>query len=121
MPCVISAKDKIEFFEYKGYKCLIRKAWNVFCGYVGLPKGHKFYKVSYDDLNNTIDVHGDLTFSDFFVDVEGKETDGLWYLGFDTAHSGDFEENYNEDGGKTKNEVSLTYELAAEVLANEGP
>jgi hypothetical protein len=58
---------------------------------VGIPKGHKFWGVGYEEANVTndelaeiqADVHGGLTYSD-------KGDDGWWYFGFDTAHSVDF-------------------------------
>lgn len=74
-------------------------------GYVLLPYNHPFYGVHYDDID--ANVHGGLTFSDYF-DVERfpewvknreiggditmenyKNFDKYWMIGFDTAHSGD--------------------------------
>ncbi len=57
------------------------------CGYVGIPKGHKFWGMEYDshdelsEIGN--DVHGGLTYSQ-------PENDGYWYFGFDTNHYNDF-------------------------------
>jgi len=77
--------------EPSGYKCRIvrNEITGTLCGYVGIPKGHRFFGVGYDEdrdkeLGDISDnVHGGLTYS-----VEG--VDGWWYFGFDTAHSDDF-------------------------------
>jgi hypothetical protein len=76
--------------EPSGYKCRItrNKTTGTLCGYVGIPKGHVFWGVGYDEGNDEADaiaddVHGGLTYSQ-----EGD--DGWWYFGFDTAHSVDF-------------------------------
>lgn len=55
------------------------------CGYVGLPKKSKFYKVPYDDI--PVDVHGGLTYDSDNLHMQ-PETN-LWWIGFDCAHSGD--------------------------------
>ena len=91
---IVITEPNTETFEYKGYKCLIRRTSHGgnLNGYVGLPKGHRFYEKHYDDLN--IDCHGGLTWGDFWKD----QNDDLWYIGFDTAHSGDylpFEQMFN--------------------------
>jgi hypothetical protein len=55
-------------------------------GYVDLPKTHPMYGVQYDDIN--VDVHGGLTYS--------EEVNGMWRVGFDTAHAGDNYNNWNK-------------------------
>lgn len=52
-------------------------------GYVMLPKDHPMFGVHYNDI--PVGVHGGLTYS--------EEKDGLWVVGFDTAHAGDNAEN----------------------------
>lgn len=78
--------DEVEF-EHCGLKCKILRVKTLghLCGYVGIPENHRFYKKSYDDLNeiNELEVHGGLTFSDTIGN------DGLWYFGFDAAHGCD--------------------------------
>jgi hypothetical protein len=49
------------------------------CGYVGVPEGHPMYGKHYDEVN--VYVHGGLTFS--------HDEDGLWWFGYDCAHSDD--------------------------------
>lgn len=75
--------------EPSGYKCRIvrNEITGALCGYVGIPKEHRFWGVSYDgdrELEDIADnVHGGLTFSD-------SGDDGYWYFGFDTNHVNDF-------------------------------
>jgi hypothetical protein len=87
--------------EETGLPCLIvRNGHGALCGYVGVPNGHPWYGVSYDDVRVEGDewpeVHGGLTFSDKCQEggkichkVEPGEPDDVWWLGFDCAHSGD--------------------------------
>ena len=83
--------ETIERFEYKGYQCLIRKNLHmgILLGYVGLPEGHKFYGKYYDKLERHIEVHGGVTFADFFHNGEVERdliNSGLWWIGFDCGH-----------------------------------
>ena len=61
-------------------------------GYVGVPKEHELYRVDYNDIQG-IDIHGGLTFSDFWQE---ESKDNYWYLGFDTCHAFDNAENCNK-------------------------
>lgn len=73
-------------FEYKGYTCVVLFQWLGFrCGYVGLPKGHKFYEVDYMEMD--IDCHYGLTYSEKYL--YGQEDENTWWVGFDCGHSGD--------------------------------
>ena len=77
--------------EVSGYKCRISRneTSGTLCGYVGIPKGHRFWGMGYGgdvdvELSDISDnVHGGLTYAD-------KGDDGYWYFGFDTAHAEDF-------------------------------
>lgn len=79
---LIMTEPNGETFQYKGFKCLIKRHPDFFSlnGYVGLPEGHKFYGKGYDDID--IDCHGGITFADHWED----QKDNLWYIGFDCAH-----------------------------------
>jgi len=83
----VQREPNYEVFEYKGYKCMIRRNMHMgtLCGYVGLSKSHPLFRQGYNEIED-MEVHGGLTFADFWDD----ENDGLWYLGFDCAHAGDF-------------------------------
>lgn len=74
-----------ERWESCGFSCLIlRNPMKVLLGYVGLPRGHRYFGVSYDDID--VDVHGGLTFSGHRDEHGGED---IWWLGFDCAHAGD--------------------------------
>lgn len=71
-------------------------------GYVIIPKEHPFHGIHYDILNEFVNAHGGLTFSEL-CDDENKNTFGLedsdigkWIIGFDTAHHGDSLERWHE-------------------------
>lgn len=80
-------------FEYKGIECKIIRIHGYegkdnehlygghLCGYVCIPEDHKYYNVSYFDIE--INAHGGLTFSDF---VDGNK----YWIGFDCALSHDY-------------------------------
>lgn len=62
-------------------------------GYVGVPVGHVWHNVGYDDIN--VSVHGGLTYAENINPVT-QEEDGLWWVGFDVCHSGDSPETCDE-------------------------
>jgi hypothetical protein len=78
----IEREPNHEEFEYRGFKCLVRRFMEsgVFCGYVGLPEGHKYFGKEYDNI--PINVHGGLTYAGH--DIGDDKT--LFYIGFDCDH-----------------------------------
>ncbi len=58
------------------------------CGYVGIPKGHTFWGVTYDEGNEELDAIADDVHGGFTYTSVGD--DGYWYFGFDTNHYNDF-------------------------------
>lgn len=72
-----------------GLRCYITRPvpeMGHWCGYVDIPKGHPWFGMSYDDIDDklvTIDVHihGGLTYAD--------DAQGYWRVGFDCAQAGD--------------------------------
>lgn len=94
--------DKMQFPDAAtGLPCLVKRGpTGALCGYVGVPEGHPWYLVNYNDMEYYPDVHGGLTFSDLCDPSEDEanaichvpgpgEPDHVWWLGFDCAHSGD--------------------------------
>lgn len=89
--------DRIEWRgrESKLPRLALRGPLGSWCGYVGVPDGHPLHGKGYDD-DATLDlrVHGGLTYGNAcggnicHVPREG-ESDHVWWLGFDCAHSGD--------------------------------
>ena len=72
-----------ERFEYKGFPCVVLFMPMGFRnGYVGLPKGHKYYGKEFDFI--PVDCHCGLTYSNNCLYHE-TDTD-LWWIGFDCGH-----------------------------------
>ena len=96
--------------EPSGYKCRIKRneTTGTLCGYVGIPKEHRFWGVGYDDdkeLEDIADnVHGGLTYSE-------QGDDGWWYFGFDTAHVEDFAPKMVEHLIELRGDLSLKSRL----------
>lgn len=84
--------NRIEF-EHMGLPCLmIRHAGLLhWCGYVGIPKTHKYYGKGYSEIPD-MDVHGGLTYAEKchgHICHITKDNDDLWWFGFDCAHHQD--------------------------------
>ena len=91
--------DKVQWIdEATDLDCLaVRNHYGSWCGYVGLPPGHRLHGVGYDDVEPYPDVHGGLTFADSCDEHEdpargichvpepGRPAD-VWWLGFDCGH-----------------------------------
>jgi hypothetical protein len=82
-------------WKHNGFHCLITRVSNLghLCGYVAIPPGHPWHGKSYNDLQD-VEVHGGLTYSEMCSGrichvPDPGEPDGVWWLGFDHAHSGD--------------------------------
>ena len=97
--------DKMQWRDKAtGLPCLmVRGPMGALCGYVGVSPGHPCYGKHYDDCHDAhenISVHYGLTFAgkcqngpeDMAIchRVEPGESDDVWWLGFDCAHSYDF-------------------------------
>lgn len=86
--------DRVQW-NHAGFACLIvRNGWGVWCGYVGVPEEHPYYKVNYNDVPNLL-VHGGLTYSDVCRGhichiPEPGFPDKVWWLGFDCGHWNDY-------------------------------
>ena len=110
--------DKIQWPDADtGLPCLIvRGPVGALCGYVGVSEGHPFYKKTYHDVEDTLRVHGGLTFSDACAEdaVECEaichlpssgEPDYVWWFGFDCAHYGDLNPAYDSAYQTGRNRV----------------
>lgn len=87
-----------------------------YCGYVVIPEDHPFYGLDYEEVEEDIDVHGGLTFSGEFEDVDG------FLVGFDCAHAGDNPEVQDEEYtlSECKKLVDQLIEMEALSKTNEG-
>lgn len=86
--------DRMEF-RYKDFNCLIlRSQFLNLCGYVGIKKDHPYYEKNFYELDEKVNVHGGLTYSDFcnrrICSDHYFSNDPLWWLGFDCSHLGDY-------------------------------
>ena len=78
----------IKKFKAYGFECIIcvvRGAW--YTAYVGIPKGHPFYKKNYEYVDEYVSAHGGITYSgNYVLDYKPKNT---WFIGIDFCHAGD--------------------------------
>lgn len=117
-------QDEVDRFEWRhesGLPCLIKRSptSGSWCGYVGLPPGHKFYGQNYDSVDAEVRVHGGLTYSAFcdgdegegicHVPLEGEASEVFW-LGFDCSHAFDLAPAIEATLGR--------YSLSANFLGN---
>lgn len=98
----MSDTKQIHDFEYKGFDCSVIEysfgekvasmhlsslpnEW--WCGYVMIPKGHKYFEKDYDEID--VSVHGGLTFGGGFHVAKSKNG-GKFAIGFDFQHFNDY-------------------------------
>jgi hypothetical protein len=114
-----SEPDKVHWIDPEtDLDCLaVRNGRGAWCGYVGLPPGHRLHGVGYDECvqpgecthewcyehtpNAAVEVHGGLTFAGSCNESDKGEGHGIchvplpgrphdvWWLGFDAAQLGD--------------------------------
>lgn len=83
--------------EYKGFKFVIVSYGTHPCSYVFLPKGHRYYGESYENID--INCHCGLTFSDNDL-VFNPLLNEDWVIGWDYAHWGDYMGYYINENDK---------------------
>ena len=95
-------------FEYKGFPCVVLfQPMGFRCGYVGLPKGNKYYDRDYDGID--VNCHGGLTYARAYLALQTDND--TWWIGFDCAHCFDYydiaklKEYYGEDKAKEIEEL----------------
>jgi hypothetical protein len=75
--------------NFKGYDYLIIfRSFGFRCAYVAINSLHPFYNCNdYDDFNEDLAVHGDITFfgTPYLIESEGEEK----WIGFDGGHAFD--------------------------------
>lgn len=79
-----------------GSSSLLSGGWGN--GYVIIPKGHPYHGLHYDEINEHIEIHRGLTFSENASDLDdwpeiSSDDLGGWVVGFDTIHAGDTLDN----------------------------
>ena len=90
-------------FEHSGFLCVVAMMdMGHRCGYVGVPKPHKYYGKNYRRIADYIDCHGGLTYSGG-RNYPLADRDDLWWFGWDYAHLYDgidwesFEKNFDRE------------------------
>lgn len=69
-----------------GYPCVVcRNGRGIFCGYVGIPKGHRGYEKEFEDHKLTEDI----TFHGLLPGLLNRK-ESYWYFGFDCGHAFDY-------------------------------
>jgi hypothetical protein len=75
-------------FDYKGFPCVVLLMHMGYrCGYVGLPKGHKYYGKDYNDI--PVGCHGGLTYG--CEQLHFQTDKDMWWIGFDCYHACDID------------------------------
>lgn len=92
--------DKVQFIHADLDCLLVRNHSGGWCGYVGVPEGHPWFKVNDKLIEPVPPVHGGLTYSAFCGGAichvpEPGRTDRVWWVGFDCMHAGDYAPSLN--------------------------
>ena len=99
------------------YCCICRNGvLGNLCGYVGITDDHPFFGKDYDYV--PAEVHGGLTYAESHCPWVNPEVfdKKIWWLGFDTAHSGDLSPLYgNSDYETYRNYAFVEKEIASLV------
>lgn len=81
--------------EATGLDCLVvRNRMGALCGYVGMPVGHPWFGMHYDEVPQAMDsaAHGGLTYSSECAGhICHDSPNEVWWLGFDCGHYGDLD------------------------------
>ena len=100
--------------NYKGYNFYVVSYGTHPCCYIGIPRGSKFYGVSYlielEDLN----VHGGVTYTGVLLPSDERFTDP-WYIGWDYAHACDYNACLNDICNKNSKQYT-TEELITDCV-----
>lgn len=95
-------------------------------GYIGVPPAHPWYKKQYtDNIFDDVNVHGGFTYSEDHSPNQ-KESDGYWWLGFDTAHYQDTAFNWPKERvekhvEELKEDAIKAYDKRTEKTNQTGP
>jgi hypothetical protein len=94
-------------------------------GYISIPENHPFHGIDYNILNDYINVHGGLTYSNMCKESNyqkfnlSKEDVGNWIIGFDTAHTGDSVGEWHIGAVQAETDLLLLQVIWASKLSKE--
>lgn len=74
--------------EIGGYNYYVLSLGTHPCGYVELPKTHKYFNVDYDNI--PVECHGGLTYGRNFLHTVAAPTEDRFFIGWDYAHYVDY-------------------------------
>lgn len=98
---------------YRDYEFAIVSFGTHPCAYVGIPKGHRFYKKDYSlKMFNKIPAHCGLTYSE--MGIENLMQD-KWVIGWDYAHSCDYTPLLFWEGNKRWSTEEILEEVKAVI------
>ena len=104
--------------EYKGYKYVIISYGTHPCAYVCIPKKHKYYEKSIDELMEVC-CHGGITYSNSDLIYNPLVLKDSWWIGWDYAHCYDYSGRYISDSNMNSifkdNKKWTTKEIFKEV------
>lgn len=80
-----SEPDRVEWRMMDRYCCVNRTRQGHWCGYIGLPEGHKCYGNEGVRYALGTEVHGGITISSKLNHIPSVAP---WYIGFDCGHGG---------------------------------
>ena len=94
--------DRVDWTDdMTGYPCFVKRGpMGAWCGYVGVPPGHRYHGADYDDVPYG-EVHHGLSYSAPCDDRDGEsaerichvptpgEPEDVWWFGFDCGHYND--------------------------------
>ena len=104
-------------WQHAGMTCALRHgAFDAPCGYVAVPKEHKLYRRPTCEVYDLVDIHGGVTWSNKLT----KDEKNRWWIGFDMAHAGDFDEFDLTRCIRTDEECIAETNRLAEQLAKIG-
>jgi len=92
-----------------------KKGWGN--GYIAVPPNHFLWGMGYDKINELVDVHYGLTFSDIIdsasTTFKQYAPEGYWVFGYDTAHYDDSLEKWPQEAveAETKKLFTQIFEL----------
>ena len=85
--------------EIIGFQWVIITLGSHPCAYVAVDPKHPYYRMDYDTMFEKeiyLECHGGVTYTEHDKDTRSWGTQDLWWIGWDYAHAGDHDANYDQ-------------------------
>ena len=85
--------------EIRGFQWVIITLGSHPCAYVAVKPDHPYYGMDYDTMYEKgiyLDCHGGVTYIEHDKNTRSWGTQDLWWIGWDYAHSGDYDATYDQ-------------------------